>query len=98
MFCDPGDTVVAEAPSYVGALGVFRAYQAEAVHTPRHDADGLDPVALAETLSRLQAAGRTVKLLYTVPNHQNPGSFSVASTCGPSCPRRSTPRRCWPGP
>ncbi len=77
VFCDPGDTVVAEAPSYVGALGVFRAYQAKVVHTPL-DAEGLDPVALDETLTRLRAAGRTVKLLYTVPNHHNPAGVTLA--------------------
>ena len=32
IFCDPGDVVICEAPSYVGALGVFRAYQADVVH------------------------------------------------------------------
>ncbi len=34
IFVDPGDVVVAEAPSYVGALGVFRSYQADVVHVP----------------------------------------------------------------
>src|SRR3712207_6673821 len=32
IFCDPGDVVLVEAPSYVGALGVFRSYQCEVVH------------------------------------------------------------------
>ncbi len=78
VFCDPGDTVVAEAPSYVGALGVFRAYQAEVVHTPLDD-EGLDPVALDETLTRLRTSGRTVKLLYTVPNHHNPAGVTLSA-------------------
>ncbi|MFC5998879.1 PLP-dependent aminotransferase family protein [Quadrisphaera sp. GCM10027208] len=78
VFVDPGDVVVAEAPSYVGALGVFSAYQADVVHVPM-DADGLDPVALEETLTRLQAEGRRVKLLYTVPNHHNPGGVTLAA-------------------
>src|SRR5919112_897811 len=56
VFCDPGDVVVAEAPSYVGALGVFRAYQAEVVHTPMDD-DGLVPEALEAALTRLKAQG-----------------------------------------
>ncbi|WP_461022086.1 aminotransferase-like domain-containing protein [Thalassiella azotivora] len=77
VFVDPGDVVVAEAPSYVGALGVFRAYQADVVHTPM-DADGLDPDALEVTLTRLAAEGRTVKLLYTVPNHHNPGGVTLS--------------------
>ena len=77
VFCDPGDVVVAEAPSYVGALGVFRAYQAEVVHTPMDD-DGLDPDALDRTLTSLRAQGRTVKLLYTVPNFHNPAGVTLS--------------------
>jgi len=78
IFVDPGDVVVAEAPSYVGALGVFRAYQAEVVHVPLDD-DGLDPDALDETLQRLRAQGRRVKLLYTVPNHHNPAGVTLSA-------------------
>ena len=78
IFINPGDVVVAEAPSYVGALGVFRAYQADVVHTPI-DADGLIPAALEETLQRLEASGRRVKFLYTVPNFHNPAGVSLSA-------------------
>ncbi|MFN8074377.1 MAG: PLP-dependent aminotransferase family protein [Kineosporiaceae bacterium] len=78
IFVDPGDVVVAEAPSYVGALGVFRAYQADVVHVPL-DADGLIPEALEATLTSLRAAGRRVKLLYTVPNHHNPAGVTMSA-------------------
>ncbi len=77
VFCDPGDVVLAEAPSYVGALGTFAAYQAEVVHVPM-DADGLIPAALAATLERLAGAGRRPKFLYTVPNFHNPAGVSLA--------------------
>src|SRR6185437_1930113 len=77
IFVDPGDVVVAEAPSYVGALGVFRAYQAAVVHVPMDD-DGLQPDALADTLLRLRREGRRVKLLYTVPNFQNPAGVTLS--------------------
>lgn len=77
IFVDPGDVVVAEAPSYVGALGVFRAYQADVVHVPI-DADGLIPEALEQTLAALARAGRRVKLLYTVPNFHNPAGVSLS--------------------
>jgi 2-aminoadipate transaminase len=77
IFVDPGDVVVAEAPSYVGALGVFRAYQADVVHVPMDD-DGLVPTELDATLTRLAAQGRTVKLLYTVPNFHNPGGTTLS--------------------
>jgi 2-aminoadipate transaminase len=78
IFVDPGDVVVAEAPSYVGALGVFRAYQAHVVHVPLDD-DGLIPEALEETLTELSRAGRPVKLLYTVPNHHNPAGVTLSA-------------------
>ena len=81
LFCDPGDLIVAEGPSYVGALGAFASYEAEVMHVAMDD-DGLDPVALEETLERLAAEHRTPKFLYTVPNHQNPAGSSL-----------STPRR-----
>ncbi len=77
ILINPGDTIVAEAPSYVGALGVFRAYQANVVHVPM-DADGLIPEALEETLTDLEAEGKPVKFLYTVPNFHNPGGVSMS--------------------
>ena len=77
IFIDPGDVVVAEAPSYVGALGVFRAHEADVVHVPM-DADGLIPAELEATLSRLAAEGRRVKFLYTVPNFHNPGGVTMS--------------------
>ena len=77
VFLDPGDVVVAEAPSYVGALNVFRQYQAEVVHVPL-DADGLQPDALDEALTALAAAGRRPKQLYTVPNHHNPAGVTLS--------------------
>lgn len=77
IFLDPGDVVIAEAPSYVGALGVFRSYQAQVVHVPLDD-DGLQPQAFEETLVRLRAEGRRVKFLYTVPNHHNPAGVTLS--------------------
>jgi len=75
IFCDPGDVVLVEAPSYVGALGVFRAYQCEVVHVPM-DGEGLDPDALEEALERLAAQGRTAKLIYTIPSFHNPAGVT----------------------
>jgi DNA-binding transcriptional MocR family regulator len=78
IFVDPGDVVLVEAPSYVGALGTFAAFQADVVHLPM-DEDGLIPEALREALGRLRADGRRVKLLYTVPNFQNPAGVTLSS-------------------
>ncbi|RHA39631.1 aminotransferase-like domain-containing protein [Cellulomonas rhizosphaerae] len=83
IFIDPGDVVVAEAPSYVGALGVFRAYQADVVHVPI-DEHGLVPAALEETLASLAATGRRVKFLYTVPNFHNPAGVSLSTERRPA--------------
>jgi 2-aminoadipate transaminase len=82
IFVDPGDVIVAEAPSYVGALGVFESYQADVVHVPLDD-DGLIPSALEEALTRLERQGRRVKLLYTVPNHHNPAGVTLSASRRP---------------
>lgn len=70
-FVDPGDVILAEAPSYVGALGTFRSYQANVVHVAM-DEDGLVPQALREAVLACRASGRAVKFLYTIPNFNNP--------------------------
>ena len=77
IFCDPGDVVLCEAPSYVGALGVFRAYQADVVHVAM-DEHGLVPQALCDAIATTRAAGRTIKFLYTIPNFHNPAGVSLA--------------------
>jgi DNA-binding transcriptional MocR family regulator len=77
VFCDPGDVVLAEAPSYVGALGTFSAYQAQVVHVEMDDA-GLVPEALRQALVAVRASGRRVKFLYTIPNFQNPAGVTLS--------------------
>lgn len=78
LFIDPGDIVLAEAPSYVGAIGVFRSYQAHMVHVLT-DENGLVPEALRETIVRLRAENRTIKFLYTIPNFQNPSGVTLSA-------------------
>jgi DNA-binding transcriptional MocR family regulator len=68
---DPGDTVLVETPAWPGALNAFRRCGARLVAVPV-DAAGLDTGALAQTLDTLAAEGTQPKLLYTVPNFQNP--------------------------
>jgi DNA-binding transcriptional MocR family regulator len=75
VFCDPGDVVIAESPSYVGALSTFASYQCEVEHVAMDD-EGLAPEALRETLARLASEGRTPKFLYTVPSFHNPAGVS----------------------
>jgi 2-aminoadipate transaminase len=71
IFIDPGDVVLVEAPSYVGALGTFRQYEAAVVHVET-DSDGLVPESLRAAIKSLRAAGRKIKFLYLIPNYQNP--------------------------
>ncbi len=77
IYCDPGDVVLAEGPSYVGALGSFAAYQARVVHVAM-DAHGLVPELLREALRTLAARGITPKFLYTIPNFHNPAGVTLA--------------------
>jgi len=77
IFCDPGDVILAEAPSYVGALGVFQAYQAQVVHIAMDD-DGLIPEALVAAIETTRTAGRRIKFLYTIPNFHNPAGVTLS--------------------
>jgi 2-aminoadipate transaminase len=77
IFIDPGDVVLAEAPSYVGALGTFAAYQADVRHVDM-DQDGLQPAALREAIAAAAAEGRRAKFLYLIPNFQNPAGVSLS--------------------
>ncbi len=79
VFCDPGDLVLVEAPSYVGALGVFRSYQCDVQHVTMDD-QGLVPAALEEAILRAAAAGRRPKLIYTIPSFHNPAGVTQGPT------------------
>jgi len=76
-FVDPGDVVIAEGPTYPGAVPSFTTYEARVVHVPMDD-DGLRVDLVDETLDRLAAEGARVKLLYTIPNFQNPAGVSMS--------------------
>lgn len=75
VFCDPGDVVLVESPSYVGALGVFRAYECDVMHVAMDD-QGLVPAALSEAITRVRSAGKKVKLIYTIPSFHNPAGVT----------------------
>jgi 2-aminoadipate transaminase len=74
---DPGDVVVAEAPTYPGAVPTFSSYQAHVVQIAM-DADGMRVDELEATLERLEAEGRRPKFIYTIPNFQNPAGVTMA--------------------
>jgi DNA-binding transcriptional MocR family regulator len=77
LFLDPGDVVIAEGPSYVTALVVFRSFQAEVAHVEM-DELGLVPQSLRETIARLREQGRRIKFLYTIPSFQNPMGVTLS--------------------
>ncbi len=74
---DPGDVIVAEAPTYPGAVPTFGAYQADVLQIEM-DSDGMPIDELEQTLDRLQAQGRRPKFIYTIPNFQNPGGVTMS--------------------
>lgn len=70
-FLDPGDVVYVELPSYLGAIQAFRAFQAEVVGIPLEE-DGMDLGHLRERIRRDRAQGKSLKLIYVIPDFQNP--------------------------
>jgi 2-aminoadipate transaminase len=78
---DPGDVVIAEAPTYPGAVPTFCAYEADVIQIEM-DGDGMRIDALEETLVRLDREHRRPKFIYTIPTFQNPAGVTM------SLPRR----------
>ena len=77
VFCNPGDVVLVENPTYVGALNAFEAYQVQ-VETVPMDADGLVPDLLEAKIAALQSVGKKIKFLYTIPSFNNPSGITLA--------------------
>ena len=74
IFIDPGDTIICEGPTYLGALQAFSAYQPHVVCIPMDD-DGIRTDLLAAQLERLGPRG--AKFIYTIPNFQNPTGVTM---------------------
>ena len=73
-YLDPGDMVVVEAPTYLGAIQAFRSFEAELAAVPM-DEQGLE----VDELERLLVGGLRPKLLYSIPDHQNPAGVSLSA-------------------
>ena len=73
-FLDRGDVVVVEGPTYLGAIMAFRGFEADVVAIPM-DEHGLQ----VDELERRLADGLRPKLLYTIPDHQNPAGVSLSA-------------------
>jgi 2-aminoadipate transaminase len=74
---DPGDVIVAEAPTYPGAVPTFCSYQADVVQIEMDD-EGMRVDLLESTLERLDADGRRPKFIYTIPSFQNPAGVTLS--------------------
>jgi 2-aminoadipate transaminase len=74
---DPGDTYITSAPTYLGALQAFHAYQGNCECIPMND-EGIDIESLRRNLKRLHRTGITPKFLYAVATFQNPSGESIS--------------------
>jgi 2-aminoadipate transaminase len=74
-FINPGDHIITEGPTYLGALQAFSAYQPK-IHTIEFDHDGMRMDLLEETLAELGPRG--AKFIYTIPTFQNPGGVTMS--------------------
>ncbi|HUX08384.1 MAG TPA: PLP-dependent aminotransferase family protein [Acidobacteriota bacterium] len=77
VLLDPGDTILVEIPTYPGAIACFRNLQAEMVGVPQ-DENGLKTDVLQKTLEKLRQDHRRPKLIYTIPNFQNPSGATMS--------------------
>ena len=73
-YLDPGDVVVVEAPTYLGAIMAFRGYEADLHGVPMDD-DGMR----VDQLEDMLAGGLRPKILYTIPDFQNPTGLSLSA-------------------
>src|ERR1700730_13260468 len=74
---DPGDVVIAEAPTYPGAVPTFCAYEADVIQIEM-DAEGMRIDVLEQTLVRLDGERRRPKFIYTIPTFQNPAGVTMS--------------------
>jgi len=77
ILLNPGDIVIAEAPTYPGAVPTFCSYEAEVIQVTM-DRDGMRIDELRETLARLDREGRRPKFIYTIPSFHNPGGVTMS--------------------
>lgn len=73
VMCNEDDTVVCEAPSFIGSLNAFKSYKGSVVGVPL-ESDGIDLNALEDTLK----SRKNVKLIYLIPNFQNPTGLCMS--------------------
>ena len=75
-FVEPGDVILVESPTFSGSLRTMRGHLAEVVAVPLHDPEGVE-----RAISAAEAAGRRVKLFYTVADFHNPTGATMPPEC-----------------
>ncbi len=73
VLCNEGDTVICEAPSFIGSLNSFKSYRTNLVGIPLKD-DGMDIDKLESALK----ANPNTRFIYTIPNFQNPSGITTS--------------------
>ena len=76
-FIDPGDMILVENPTFIGALGTFRNGMARITGVPK-DSNGIVPEELVSILENAKRKGHHVKFLYLLPNFQNPTGLTMS--------------------
>lgn len=72
--CNEGDVVLCEDPSFIGSLNTFRSYNLR-LHGIEIEPDGISLTALEQAL---QEEGSRAKIIYTIPNFQNPSGVTMS--------------------
>ena len=73
VLCNEGDVIICEDPSFIGSLNSFRSFGAKLCGVPM-DSDGMNMEALEEALK----TNENVRLIYTIPNFQNPTGITMS--------------------
>ncbi len=77
IFLNPGDTVVVEAPTYVGAITAFQSFYPNYVQVEMDD-EGMNIDILEKKLKELVREGKKPKFIYTIPTFQNPAGVTMS--------------------
>lgn len=77
VLIEPGDTLIIEAPTFLGAVARFQRSGARLIGVPV-DAQGMDVDALEDVLRRLNSEGVRPKFIYTIPTFQNPTGATLS--------------------
>ncbi|MCL5019361.1 MAG: PLP-dependent aminotransferase family protein [Patescibacteria group bacterium] len=77
VLIDPGDVILVENPTFIGALGAFRNVEASLVGVPMDD-EGMIPAGLIKSIENVKKSSKKVKFLYTIPNFHNPAGITLS--------------------